>query len=138
MSESALVSELAECNPDAPDLVRAISTLEIAMQTRCDGRTAAVAIAKLCNTLQMPTPAQEALEAYCEILSEYPAQLVEFATKELIKNHKYPTFPKPADWLAHINPILNEKLALLSRLKRSQAKMRLAQKMSRSGRNGPD
>lgn len=137
-NETALVSELGECNPDAPDLVLAISTLEIALQTRCDGRTAAVAIAKLCNTLQIATPPQEALTAYCEILAEYPLQLVELATKELIRHHRYPTFPKPADWLQYIEPPLNEKKAMLARLKRIQSKMRLGKKLSQGGRRGQD
>jgi hypothetical protein len=125
-----MVSELGDANPNAPDLVNAIASLSMALETPCGGRTVAVAIAKLCNTLQIASPAQDVLEAYCGILGSYPYELVEHATIQLIRNHRYPSFPKPADWLQYIEPIYNERKAELYRITRAQDKLRFAKKIS--------
>lgn len=124
-----MISELIGLNPDAPDLTAAIARLQHALGTLCDERTAAVSFGKLCLTLQINTPPSEALSAYYEIMLEYPVYLVEHATRELIKHHRYPTFPKPADWLGYIEPPLADAKALLCRLIRAQRKVKLAHKM---------
>lgn len=129
-----MISDLVGYNPDAPDLVAAIAALKDALWSRCEGRTAAVAMGKVSVTLQIASPPQEALEAYYEVFSDFPGELVEYAAKQLIKHHKYPSYPKPADWLQYIEPAIQEKLALLNRLERMQKKIRLAHRMT-GGRN---
>lgn len=115
-------------NPDAPDLVKAISDMGNALETLCDERTAAMCLHKVSSTLQIQLPSSEALIGFYEVLCQYPELLVGWATQEIIKHHPYPTFPKPADWVKRIEEKVAEAQAVLNRLKRMQSKMRFKRK----------
>jgi len=115
-------------NPDAPDLVKAISDRENALETLCDERTAALCLHKVSSTLQIALPPQDALMGLYEVLCQYPELLVGWATQEIIKHHPYPTFPKPADWVKKIEAKVEEAQNVLNRLKRMQSKMRFKRK----------
>lgn len=51
------------------------------------------------KTLQVSLPDEDGLMVYAAILSELPTALLKEAVIEVCKTHKYPTMPKPADFL---------------------------------------
>jgi hypothetical protein len=54
------------------------------------------------------------MELYWQVLKEYSIEQIEFATKSIISNRKYTSFPMPAEFLDYINPqiSLEEKAAV--------------------------
>lgn len=51
------------------------------------------------KTLQVPLPDEEGLMVYAAILSELPTVLLKESVIQVCKTYKYPTMPKPADFL---------------------------------------
>jgi hypothetical protein len=76
-----LQGELAEYRPPS-DPVEVIKSLEL-----------------VAKTLQVELPDEDGLMVYAAILSELPVAVLKRAVIEVCKTHKYPTMPKPADFL---------------------------------------
>jgi hypothetical protein len=125
------LSDLIDVSKPDKDLEWAIIMTENAIGTLCDPRTAAECVNKVSVTLQVALPASDALEGYYEVLCQYPAELVLYGTEEVIKSHRYATFPKPGDWVKHIDVKIAEADAFLKRLKRMQSKIALANRLKR-------
>lgn len=51
------------------------------------------------KTLQVELPDEDGLMVYAAILSELPTAILKQAVIEVCKSHKYPSMPKPADFL---------------------------------------
>lgn len=51
------------------------------------------------KTLQVELPDEDGLMVYAAILSELPSALLKQSVIEVCKTHKYPSMPKPADFL---------------------------------------
>lgn len=51
------------------------------------------------KTLQVELPDEDGLMVYAAILSELPTAILKQSVIEVCKTHKYPTMPKPADFL---------------------------------------
>lgn len=51
------------------------------------------------KTLQVELPDEDGLMVYAAILSELPTAVLKKAVVEVCKTHRYPTMPKPADFL---------------------------------------
>jgi hypothetical protein len=51
------------------------------------------------KTLQVPLPDEDGLMVYAAILSELPTALLKQSVIEVCKSHRYPSMPKPVDFL---------------------------------------
>lgn len=51
------------------------------------------------KTLQVELPDEDGLMVYAAILSELPTAILKQSVIEVCKSHKYPSMPKPADFL---------------------------------------
>lgn len=51
------------------------------------------------KTLQVELPDEDGLMVYAAILSELPTAILKQSVIEVCRTHKYPTMPKPADFL---------------------------------------
>lgn len=57
------------------------------------------ALELVAKTLQVELPEEDGLMVYAAILSELPQALLKQSVIEVCKTHKYPSMPKPADFL---------------------------------------
>jgi hypothetical protein len=128
------LSDLIDVSRPDKDLEWAIIMTENAIGTLCDERTAAECLNKVSVTLQVALPARDALEGYYEVFCQYPAELVLYATEEVIKTHRYPNFPRPGDWTKFIDEKIKEADAFLNRLRRMQSKIALANRLKRKSK----
>jgi len=49
--------------------------------------------------LDIPPPTGSGLKIYFKTLAEVPLTVLMAAAERLVKTHRYPTFPKPVEWL---------------------------------------
>jgi hypothetical protein len=97
---------LIELNPDERKayldaaLERERESLECATNEQVGKMLAVVA-----GMIGCPIPPTPVLAKYIEMLTEYPADLVEYAGTFVLKRHKWNTFPKVAEF---IEPLLEE------------------------------
>lgn len=54
------------------------------------------------KTLQVELPDEDGLMVYAAILSELPTAILKQSVIEVCKSHKYPSMPKPADFLESV------------------------------------
>jgi hypothetical protein len=64
---------------------------------------------KLLNIPIEKFPDNSAFTGWIAILSEYPIDLIQMATRNVIKTHKYPTFPMIADLTLFMDELLQER-----------------------------
>jgi hypothetical protein len=60
-------------------------------------------------TLQCPLPPATVLGQYMKMLGRYPKDLVEMATDEIVRQHKWNTFPRIADWCSKMDELLETR-----------------------------
>jgi hypothetical protein len=73
-------------------------------------------IEMLCQVLNQQAPTDLALDIYITVLGQYPSDTIKTSFERLVKVHKWPTFPKPADFLDVIADDMNEQATLFKRL----------------------
>ena len=61
------------------------------------------------ETLQVDLPSEAATEIYYSILRDIPADLLMRSAKEVLKNHVYPTMPKPADFYKAVEADIKQR-----------------------------
>jgi len=61
-------------------------------------------------TLQLEVPTNEALRVYLHLFEQYPEDLLRLAGEKVLREHRYPRFPFPADFCKHIDPIYEDRL----------------------------
>jgi hypothetical protein len=61
-------------------------------------------------TLQIEVPTDEALRNYFHLFKKYPEDLLRMAGESVLKEHRYPRFPFPADFLKHIDDLYEDRL----------------------------
>ena len=73
--------------------------------------------------LAPPTGAQ--LKIYLRVLGELPVAVLQQATEQLIKEYRYPTFPRPIEWREQAQDHLRliEKARLLMRIYAQRRKL---------------
>jgi hypothetical protein len=61
-------------------------------------------------TLQLEIPTDEALRNYFHLFKKYPEDLLRMAGESVLKEHRYPRFPFPADFIKHIDDLYEDRL----------------------------
>lgn len=72
------------------------------------GSVAAV-LQTVADVLNVTLPSEDALAIYYSLLEEYPEDLLRIGAREVCRTYKWPSFPKPADFINQIQPHLAER-----------------------------
>ena len=88
------------------------------------------------EVLGVSAPSETAATVYATILGELPADLLQTATDKLLRTHRWEKFPRPADWMQHVEDALARRRSLRQRIQRASGRQSVAQRLHpESGRD---
>lgn len=74
-------------------------------------------LAVVAGMIGCPTPPTAVLAKYIDMLTEYPADLIEYSGDFVLRRHKWNTFPKVAEFIEPITEEYHERTKHLKRMK---------------------
>ena len=102
---SVFKSSLEEQYEKLPGLIEAEALLLVGASRKEIG----VVLDTVATVLNVGVPSEDALATYFSLMEEYPEDLIRIGGREVCRYYKWPSFPKPADFIEQIAPLLEQR-----------------------------